>query len=156
LGDVAIATGIWKVTGTFEGHDISGTYRYTRIGPLPRKLSLHNRRGIERAALYLGCAHGAWHGLRFGNLEPVDDGAIERYAIAGALYDIGLSKDGLQVKRNGKQLFAANGPVELRHVRFSPGRVSFEVRCNCPVDVHVGSGPSRRFKTGVSPASGAI
>jgi ketosteroid isomerase-like protein len=31
LGDVAIATGLWKVAGTLDGHDISGTYRYTRI-----------------------------------------------------------------------------------------------------------------------------
>jgi hypothetical protein len=61
-----------------------------------------------------------WHGLRFGNLAPVEAGAIERYAIAGALYDIELSNDGLLV------------------------------------DVHVGSGPSRRFQAGVSSASEAI
>ena len=97
-----------------------------------------------------------WHGLRFGNLEPAEAGAIERYPIAGALYDVELSRDGLRVKRDGKQLFATNGPVELRHVRFSPGSVSFEVRSNRPVDVHVGSGPSRRFEAGVSRASGSI
>ena len=62
----------------------------------------------------------------------------------------------MQVKRNGKQLFAANRPVELRHVRFSRGSVSFEVRSNRPVDVRVGGGPSRRFEVGVSRASGAI
>jgi putative isomerase len=97
-----------------------------------------------------------WHGLRFGNLEPVEAGAIERYPIAGALYDVELSKDGLRVKRDGKQLFAANGPVELRHVRFASGRVSFEVRTNRPVDIHAGSGPSRRFEVGVSRASAIV
>jgi PAS domain-containing protein len=97
-----------------------------------------------------------WHGLRFGNLEPVEAGAIERYPIAGALYDVELSKDGLRVKRDGKQLFAANGPVELRHVRFASGRVSFEVRTNRPVDIHAGSGPSRRFEVGVSRASATV
>jgi glycogen debranching enzyme len=97
-----------------------------------------------------------WHGLRFGNLEPVEAGAIERYPIAGALYDVELSKDGLRVKRDGKQLFAANGPVELRHVRFSSGHVSFEARANRPVDLSVGGGPGRRFDVGVSKASAAI
>ena len=97
-----------------------------------------------------------WHGLRFGNLEPGEVGAIERYPIAGALYDVELSKDGLQVKRDGKELFAANAPVELRHVQFASGRVSFEVRAGRPVDIHVGGGPSRRFEAGVSRASGTV
>jgi hypothetical protein len=97
-----------------------------------------------------------WHGLRFGNLEPVEAGAIERYPIAGSLYDVELSKDGLRVKCDGKQLFAANGPVELRQVQFSLGHVSFEVRANRPVDVYVGSGPGRRFEARVSRATGTI
>jgi glycogen debranching enzyme len=97
-----------------------------------------------------------WHGLRFGNLEPVEAGAIERYPIAGALYDVELSQDGLLVKRDGKRLFAANKPVELRRVQFAPGRVSFELRSNGPVDLYVGGGPSRRFEAGRSTASGAI
>jgi hypothetical protein len=97
-----------------------------------------------------------WHGLRFGNLEPVEAGAIERYSIAAALYDIELSKEGLRVKRDGKRLFTTNRPVELRHVEFSPGRVSFEVRSSGPADVRAGKDPSRRFEAGVSRASAAI
>jgi hypothetical protein len=59
-----------------------------------------------------------WHGLRFGNLEPVEAGGIERYPVGGALYDVSLSSGGLHVKRNGKALFATDVPVEIRHVVF--------------------------------------
>ena len=52
-----------------------------------------------------------WHGLRFGNLRPVEAGAIERYPIAGALYDVEMSNDSLRVRRNGQQIFAASAAV---------------------------------------------
>ena len=97
-----------------------------------------------------------WHGLRFGNLEPVSSGAIQRYPIAGVLYDVELSSDGLVVNRNGKKLFAANKPVEIRQVQFPSGRVSFEVRSGQPVDIAAGTEPARRFEAGVSRASAAI
>lgn len=97
-----------------------------------------------------------WHGLRFGNLEPAEEGAIERYPVAGALYDVAASKSGLEVRRNGKPLFAANAPVEVRQVRFAAGRVSFEVRCREAVELRAGSSTTRRFEAGVSRGSGVI
>lgn len=97
-----------------------------------------------------------WHGLRFGSLEPSDDGAIARYPVAGSSYDVEFSNGSFLVKRDGKQLFATDKYLELRHVTFSPGHVAFEVRTSQAVNVYAGAGPRRRFDPGVSRAYAAI
>ena len=91
-----------------------------------------------------------WHGLRFGNLEPVEEGGIERYPVGGALYDVTLSSGGLQVKRNGKPLFATDAPVEIRHVVFEEGRPSGEIRAKHAGKLWIGTGARREFPQGVS------
>ncbi len=49
-----------------------------------------------------------WHGLKFGTLEPVEEGSIGRYPVQNSLYDIAIGNSGMEVKRDGKQLFAAS------------------------------------------------
>jgi hypothetical protein len=88
--------------------------------------------------------------LRFGNLEPVEEGSINQYFVAGSLYDVALSVRGLEVHRDGRRLFATDSPVEIRHVEFHPDEVSFEVRTRKPVKVWVGSGPAQQFPAGLS------
>ncbi len=97
-----------------------------------------------------------WHGLRFGTLEPVEAGAIERYPVAGALYDVDVSSAGLHVKRDNRPLFATDAPAEFRHVRFSPGRVDFEVRARQPVNVRIANGAAREFGPGTTRGGGAF
>jgi hypothetical protein len=97
-----------------------------------------------------------WHGLRFGNLEPVEAGAIERYRVAGSLYDVECSRDGLLVRRDGRQLFRSDGPVEVRHVRVSGARVAFEVRTRDRVALQAGRGSSRTYEAGLSRGFGEI
>ena len=91
-----------------------------------------------------------WHGLRFGNLEPVAPASIEQYYVAGSLYDVAQSPEGLEVKRQGRPLFAADAPVEIRHVEFAGEQVRFEVRANKPVKIRVTNHPPREFPAGVS------
>jgi len=91
-----------------------------------------------------------WHGLRFGNLDPVEEGGIEGYPAGGALYDVKLSSSGLQVKRNNKALFATDVPVEVRHVVFDAGRVSGEIRAARAGRLWIGIGAPRAFPQGVS------
>ena len=91
-----------------------------------------------------------WHGLRFGNLNPVEEGGIERYPVGGALYDVTLSFRGLQVKRNGKALFATDVPVEIRHVVFEAGRPRGEIRAERAGKLWIGTGAPREFPQGVS------
>ena len=91
-----------------------------------------------------------WHGLRFGNLEPVESGSLKQYHVAGSLYDVALSERELEVHRDGRRLFATDSPVEIRHVEFHPGEVSFEVRSRKPVKVWAGSGPAQEFPAGLS------
>ena len=67
-----------------------------------------------------------WHGLRIGNLNPVEAGAIRMYYVAGSLYDIEISSSHLLAHRDGRQLFEADAPIELRHIEFHQGSVSFE------------------------------
>src|SRR5947207_7313203 len=50
-----------------------------------------------------------WHGLRFGNLDPVADAGIERYYVSGSLYDVSLSLKHLEVRRDGRFLLTADG-----------------------------------------------
>jgi hypothetical protein len=95
-----------------------------------------------------------WHGLRFGNLEPVQDGAIERYPVAGALYDVSVSARGLAVSRDRKPLFTADAPVEIRHAQFEGDRVRFELRSARPVKLRVGRGEPQVFQAGVTRGSG--
>jgi len=95
-----------------------------------------------------------WHGLRFGTPDPVEAGAIERYPVAGALYSVELSEKSLFVKRDGRPLFTADGPAEIRQVAFSRGRVEFEVRARRPVNVRVGTGTAREFGAGTTRGSG--
>ena len=91
-----------------------------------------------------------WQGLRFGNLEPVEEGGIERYPVGDALYDVKLSAGGLRVKRNGKALFATDVPVEIRHVTFDAGRPRGEIRAKRAGKLWIGTGAPREFPQGVS------
>jgi hypothetical protein len=91
-----------------------------------------------------------WHGLRFGNLEPVAPAGIRRYFVAGSHYDVTQSLDGLEVQRDGQLLFAANAPVEIRQVEFLGDQVRFEVRASRPVKIRVRNHPPREFATGLS------
>jgi hypothetical protein len=91
-----------------------------------------------------------WHGLRFGNLEPVAPAAIRRYFVSGSHYDVTQSSEGLEVHRDGQLLFAADAPVEIRHVEFEGNQVRFEVRASRPVKIRVRNHPPREFAAGVS------
>lgn len=97
-----------------------------------------------------------WHGLRFGSLEAARAGGVERYPVAGALYDVSLSADGLEVKRDGRALFATDAPAEIRHVRFGNGSVDFEIRCSRGVGLRVGGGGAEQFGPGVTRGSGRL
>ncbi len=97
-----------------------------------------------------------WHGLRFGTLQPVEDAAIERYPVAGALYDVETSGRHLLVKRDGRELFNADAPVEIRHVEFTKGEVTFEVRAKSTVRVRVANGTPQKFDAGVTRGRGRV
>jgi hypothetical protein len=91
-----------------------------------------------------------WHGLRFGNLEPVAPASIRRYFVSGSPYDVTQSADGLEVIKDGQLLFAANRPVEIRRVEFMGDQVRFEVRCSQPVKVRVRNHPARDLAPGLT------
>jgi hypothetical protein len=91
-----------------------------------------------------------WHGLRFGNLEPVAPASIRRYFVSGSLYDVAQSSDGLEVSKDGQLLFAADRPAEIRHVEFVGDQVRFEVRAGKPVKIRVQNNPARDFPAGVT------
>ena len=87
-----------------------------------------------------------WHGLRFGNLSPVEEAGIERYPVGGAQYDVKLSPEGMQVKRDGKALFSTNVPVEIRHVVGTHG----EIRASRAGKIWIAGGAAREFPAGIS------
>lgn len=91
-----------------------------------------------------------WHGLRFGNLDPVADAGIERYFVAGSYYDVHQSLKHIEVRRDGRFLFEATGPVELRNVTFEAGRVTFEARTARKVRVRAGKGRMREYQPGLT------
>jgi hypothetical protein len=93
-----------------------------------------------------------WHGLRFGNLEPVAPAGIRRYFVSGSVYDVTQSSDGLEVSKDGQLLFATNGPAEIRQVEFAGDRVRFEVRAGRRVKIRVRNNPARDFPAGVTKA----
>ncbi|MEI6781434.1 MAG: trehalase family glycosidase [Verrucomicrobiota bacterium] len=97
-----------------------------------------------------------WHGLRFGNLEPVEAAGLERYPVAGALYDVQLSDQGLTVKRDGKPLFAAAAPVEIRRVEFRGDRVQCEVRAGRPGQLSIGANEPLAFAAGLTRFEGRL
>ena len=97
-----------------------------------------------------------WHGLRFGNLEPVEEAGIERYYVAGSLYDVTLSPKQLEVRKDRRFLLSANAPVEVRNVRYEGQRVKFEVRSLRPVKLRVGNGPARDYPAGVTKGEGSF
>jgi hypothetical protein len=91
-----------------------------------------------------------WQGLRFGNLDPVAEAGIERYSVAGSLYDVFLSLNQLEVRKDGRFLLATDSPAEVRHVNFENGRMQFELRASHATRLRVGNGASREYGTGVS------
>ncbi len=91
-----------------------------------------------------------WHGLRFGNLEPVAPAGIRRYYVSESVYDVTQSSDGLEVSKDGQLLFATNGPAEIRHVEFAGDQVRFELRAGKPVKVRVRNNPARDFPAGLT------
>jgi hypothetical protein len=97
-----------------------------------------------------------WHGLRFGSPETTQMAGIERYPIAGALYDVSLSPDGLLVARNGRELFRTDAPAEIRHVTFPGDRVDFEIRSARRVGLRVGGSRTEYFPPGLARGSGRL
>ncbi len=97
-----------------------------------------------------------FHGLRFGNLHPVEPASIRRYPVAGALYDVELSDEGLRVQRDGRRLVWTDGPAEIRFVEFEGNVVRCEVRAARPVEVRLGSSAAVKLPAGVSRVTGAI
>ncbi len=90
-----------------------------------------------------------WQGLRFGNLQPAGEGAIERYYVAGSLYDVAMTARSTEVRRDGKLLFQADAAVEIRQVRFNAG-VQGEVRAAAPCRLRVGDRAPREIAAGVT------
>lgn len=97
-----------------------------------------------------------WHGLRFGNLKPTEEASLLRYPVAGSLYDVKLGPGGLDVQRDGRRLFSADGPVELRQVQFQGNAVRAEVRAERPCRVAVGGGAAQAVATGPGRVSGTF
>jgi hypothetical protein len=95
-----------------------------------------------------------WHGLRFGNLVPVEEAEIRRYRVGEFLYDVHLSNRRLEVQRDGKPLFSADAPVEIKQVRFNGKRVTGEVRTVKPVAFTIGVGQPRKLESGSSKFEG--
>lgn len=91
-----------------------------------------------------------WHGLRFGNLTPSEPAGIARYPVAGALYDVQLSAQGLVVRRDGKPLFNATTPGEIRKVEFHRGAVRCEVRSGQAGQLRIGAGTARPYVAGLT------
>lgn len=91
-----------------------------------------------------------WHGLKFGCLDPVQEGWIRQYPVQDALYDVGMSLNSLQVHRNGRLLFAADAPLEIRNVTFKGQTVSCEIRSKAPALVHIGNRPARQIDVGIT------
>ncbi|MGD0921503.1 MAG: hypothetical protein ABSA70_07040, partial [Terriglobia bacterium] len=56
----------------------------------------------------------------------------------------------LEVRRDGKLLFAADAPLEIRHVRFQEGRVSAEVRAAKAAKLRVGGAPAHEVGPGLT------
>lgn len=94
-----------------------------------------------------------WHGLRFGNLVPVQDAGIDRYYVSGNNYEVSQSKGQLEVRRDGRFLVASDGPVEIRNVKFERDRMSFQVRAAHTVKVRAARGLSREYQPGVTSVS---
>jgi glycogen debranching enzyme len=97
-----------------------------------------------------------WHGLKFGCLEPVEEGWIRQYPVQNALYDVGMSSKSLEVRRNGRLLFASNVPLEIRQVIFDGRAVSCEIRSKTSARVHIGNAAARQLGPGTEKLSGAF
>ena len=97
-----------------------------------------------------------WHGLRFGNVMPVEEAGIQRYEIAGSLYDVHLSDREIEVKRDSKLLFTADAPVEIKHVQFNGSRVAGELRSSREVSFRIGQGRAQKFSAGASRFEGTL
>ena len=85
---------------------------------------------------------------------PSAPAGIARYPVAGALYDVQLSEQGLVVRREGKPLFDATTPVEIRKVEFHRGAVRCEVRASRPGQLKIGAGTARPYIAGLTRCEG--
>jgi putative isomerase len=97
-----------------------------------------------------------WHGLRFGNLEPVQEASMKRYPVQDSLYDVHLSSEGIEVQRDGKMLFHTDVPVEIRHVQVHNGAVACEVRSKGSGQIRIGTGGKQAFAAGATKLSGRV
>ena len=79
---------------------------------------------------------------------------IARYPVAGALYDVQLSAQGLVVRRDGKPLFNATTPAEIRNVEFHRGAVRCEVRSGQAGQLRIGAGAARPYAAGLARCEG--
>jgi Trehalase len=94
-----------------------------------------------------------WHGLRFGNVAPIEEAAIRKYYVAGSLYDVSLSAKHIEVQRDKRLLFSCDAPVEIRHVKFDRGSVTCEVRSRSSATLQIGAETRRAVSPGVTQIS---
>jgi hypothetical protein len=92
-----------------------------------------------------------WHGLRFGNVKPVEEAAIRRYPIAGSLYDVSISEQHTEVSRDGKLLLSSDAPVEIRQVNIHNGTVTCDVRSRVPATLQTGARTCVHLHPGINP-----
>jgi hypothetical protein len=73
--------------------------------------------------------------------------------VASSLYDVALTSSSIEVRRDGKLLFAADSPVEIRRAEFASGAVRSEARSERGVKLRVSNAPAREFRAGVEKGS---
>jgi glycogen debranching enzyme len=78
-----------------------------------------------------------WEGFRFGAINPEKKGKLSRIAIQGRHYDVEISRGGVKLWEEGKEIINVNGSAVFRHFLYSKNAVSFEIKCLGPREVKI-------------------
>ena len=76
-----------------------------------------------------------WDGLRFGALNPPDNGELSNTVRAGHAYDVAMGPDHLVVKRDGEIRLKATAGIVVRNYALDTDRLTFTVKTLHPVTI---------------------
>lgn len=69
-----------------------------------------------------------WEGFRFGMIDPEDKGKLSNISILGRQYEVDVSRSGIKLKEEDREIFRTNGGAVVRRFLYSENEISFEFR----------------------------
>jgi hypothetical protein len=78
-----------------------------------------------------------WEGFRFGMIDPERKGRLLRATIQGRSYDVEVSRGGIALREDGREIFTIDGGAVIRRFLYLENEVSFDMSAKTSTDYKI-------------------